>query len=68
MTEAEIDHVIETLKKVATDQSGWLTLYRNPATGQFWEMSYPNGGMHGGGPRQLAEVSLADAKARYPDC
>ncbi len=66
MTEAEIDRALAKMERLAVDVSGWLSLYRDPTTGDLWEVSYPYGELHGGGPRQLAGVSLADAKARYP--
>ncbi|MBW3622692.1 MAG: hypothetical protein KY468_04705 [Armatimonadetes bacterium] len=41
------DHLI----KVAQREGGWVQLYVDPATGLYWELSYPYGEMHGGGPR-----------------
>jgi hypothetical protein len=32
---------------------GWFVLYRHRDSGQFWELSYPQGEMHGGGARLL---------------
>lgn len=66
MTEAEIDHALAKLEKLAVDTSGWLSLYRDPATGALWEVSYPQSEMHGGGPRRLALISMDAAKVRYP--
>jgi hypothetical protein len=66
VTEAEIDRALAQLDKLAGDASGWLNLYRDPVTGDLWEVSYPQGEMHGGGPRQLARVAAADAALRYP--
>jgi hypothetical protein len=58
------DLVAHYLEKVAVcPQSGsWETLYRDPADGRFWELTYPCGEMHGGGPRRLTSLS-ADAVA-----
>ncbi|MDB5407069.1 MAG: hypothetical protein JWL84_1981 [Rhodospirillales bacterium] len=47
------DWLATKLEKIQTDTSGWLILYRNRESGEFWEMSYPDGHMHGGGPRLL---------------
>jgi hypothetical protein len=66
MTEAELSMVIATLEKLGQDATGWATLYRDPATGTLWEVTYPRSEMHGGGPRQLSEISPFDAIARYP--
>ena len=51
-----IDWLIEHhLHKIAeSPQSGaWETLYRNPDDGCYWERTYPQSGMNGGGPLQL---------------
>jgi len=67
MSESEIQRTLERLEKLATDASGWLSLYRDPATGRLWELSFPSSEAHGGGPRQLAPITEPEAKARYPD-
>ena len=67
MTEQEIDKRLSALQKVGHDSSGWETLYRDPATGDLWEVTYPYSEMHGGGPRRLQAISLADARAKYRD-
>ncbi len=33
--------------------SGWDALCRDPRDGRFWEMTYPQGQLQGGGPPQL---------------
>jgi hypothetical protein len=66
MTEAEISTALAKLEKLGHDQSGWETLHRDPATGALWEVIYPHGEMHGGGPRQLSEITPSDAAAKYP--
>lgn len=49
-----IDALLATkLEKIRTDTSGWVTLYRDRESGIFWELSYPKGEIHGGGPRRL---------------
>lgn len=53
------------LEKIATDQSGWETLYRDPRDNRLWEHSYPQSGYHGGGPPRLALISPAAAHAKY---
>ena len=63
---AEIEALISAhLDKVCCDESGWFTLYRDRRDGQLWERSYPQGHMHGGGPPQLANVSIVEARLRY---
>jgi hypothetical protein len=67
MSEREIGRALASMSKIATDASGWLTLYRDAGTGLLWEVSYPKGEMHGGGPRRLAIIDEATAMERYPD-
>jgi hypothetical protein len=42
--------ITTTYEKVKTDPSGWVSIYRNLSTGDLWELSYPHGERHGGGP------------------
>jgi hypothetical protein len=50
MREADIDAALYGMPKLGNDQSGWDALYVDPATGKFWELTYPQGHLHGGGP------------------
>ena len=43
----------------------WRGLYRNPQDRRFWELTYPHGGWHGGGPRKLERISESLARERY---
>jgi hypothetical protein len=65
MAEAEIDAALAKLEKLGHDQSGWDTLYRDPATGTFWEVVYPQSQRHGGGPCQLNEIASSIASTKY---
>lgn len=53
------------LKKIASDASGWDKLYQDPADKRYWELTYPQSGMHGGGPPLLRVLSQAEAAAKY---
>jgi hypothetical protein len=44
---------------------GWSRLHRDPADGRFWELTYPQGHMHGGGPPALCCLSRDDALTKY---
>jgi hypothetical protein len=55
----------EHLVKIATDPSGWHALYRDPQDSRLWELSYPQGEIHGGGPPKLTCISAQRAKAVY---
>jgi hypothetical protein len=52
------------LTHLADDESGWLSLYKDPSDGRLWERSFPQSQGHGGGaPRlQLIERELAEKK------
>jgi len=56
------DHYLE---KIDTDSSGWNILYKDPADGRLWIKTYPNSEMHGGGPPQLKQISLTEAKKQF---
>jgi hypothetical protein len=65
-TEQRIEWITtQKLQRIANDQSGWETLYRDPRDGRLWELTYPRSGMHGGGPRRLHIVSRDEAAAKY---
>lgn len=67
MNELEIDTLLMRLVKVANDESGWDTLYVDPTTKVYWELTYPHSEVHGGGPRSLKIVSGEQALQKYPD-
>ncbi len=55
------------LHKIAdSPQSGaWETLYRDPDDGRYWERTYPQSEMHGGGPPQLKSIAAGEARKKY---
>jgi Immunity protein 27 len=57
--------VTSRLQRVATDPSGWNTLYRDPRDGRLWELTYQRSEMHGGGPPTLTVVTKDEARRRY---
>ena len=57
--------VAEHLIQVARSPDGWSSLYRDPADGRLWEHTYPESGLHGGGPPALMWLSPKQALARY---
>jgi hypothetical protein len=44
-------------KLMEVRRENWAILYRDQETGEFWDLTYPQGQMHGGGPRRLRIVS-----------
>ncbi|MBV6641405.1 MAG: hypothetical protein KI791_11825 [Cyclobacteriaceae bacterium] len=56
----------EILEEVASDESGWYTLFFNTELGNYWELSYPQSELHGGGPPELSRNDdLDQLQARY---
>lgn len=53
------------LTKIARSESGWETLYRDPEDLRFWELTYPQSEMHGGGPPTLRCLSRQEVKRKY---
>ncbi|WP_043585648.1 Imm27 family immunity protein [Geminisphaera colitermitum] len=43
----------------------WETLFQDPDDGRFWERTYPDSHMHGGGPPRLSVRSLEQVRAKY---
>ena len=52
-----------TLLTVA--DGGWRQLYWDPRDGRLWELSFPHGSLHGGGPRRLEAITSDVASATY---
>lgn len=53
-------------KVVDSPQWGaWETLYQDPNDGRYWERTYPQGDLHGGGPPELRCLSAEEARQRY---
>jgi hypothetical protein len=63
--EAVESYIAENLTKIATNQSGWDTLYINKATEQYWVLTYPNSQLHGGGHPELTRVSKLVVKKEF---
>jgi hypothetical protein len=57
--------VSHRLTLLGVAEGGWCQLYRDPRDGRLWELTFPHGSLHGGGPRRLVHVEEAAARARY---
>src|ERR1700740_3069555 len=55
------------LRKVATSKQwgDWETLFEDHDDGRFWERTYPNGEMQGGGPPRLSILNPEQAQVKY---
>ena len=61
-----IDALVEKyLKKVKADQSGWNILFRDPSDGRYWELTYPESEIPGGGPPRLSAIDNSFAIQKY---
>lgn len=57
--------VSRRLTPLAVAEGGWRQLYLDPRDGRFWELTFPHGSLHGGGPRRLECVVALVAGDRY---
>jgi|SRR6516162_1583464 len=52
------------LREVGRDASGWNALYHDPNDGRYWELTYPQGELQGGGPPQLRCLRAEEAQQK----
>ena len=57
--------IAHKLRKLSVASGGWEALYVDPADGRYWELSYPQSEMYGGGPQKLTLLDPQQAKAKY---
>ena len=57
--------ICEHLQEIGSDASGWDKLYRDPEDGRYWELTYPESELHGGGPPRLLCLSEEEATEKY---
>ena len=57
--------VSRRLTLLGVAEGGWRQLYRDPRDGRFWELTFPQGSLHGGGRRRLECVTALVAAERY---
>ncbi len=57
------------LRRIAISKrwGAWETLFRDPDDGRYWERTYPQSEMHGGGPPALECLSREQGQAKYGD-
>ena len=59
-----VSHYLKKLA-ISKEYGAWETLFQDPEDGRYWEQTYPQSGLHGGGPPQLIMLSAAQARAKY---
>lgn len=57
--------VTSALRLVAKSPDGWDCLFRDPGDERYWELTYPESHLHGGGPPRLAVLTPAVAAEKY---
>ena len=56
-----IEFLIESeLDKISIDNSNWSTLYLDSRNETYWELTYPESEMQGGGPPKLEKITNLD--------
>ncbi len=55
------------LKEIAMSEQwgAWETLFQDPDDGRYWERTYPQGELQGGGPPQLRYLPFGEACEKY---
>ncbi len=61
----ERDKLKQHLDELVVDGYHWRILYRDRRNGQFWEETYPQSHLHGGGPPELSPISAEEVRQRY---
>jgi hypothetical protein len=57
--------VRHSLRPVAMTQGGWDQLFVDPRDGRYWELTFPYGSLHGGGPRRLTTLPRDVAVSKF---
>lgn len=47
------------------EAGGWVRLFRDKADGRYWERSYPQSELHGGGPPVLRWIHNEEVEKEY---
>ncbi len=53
------------LIKIASDGIDWTVLYQDPEDKRYWELTFPNSELQGGGPPSLILLTETNAKNKY---
>ncbi len=65
-TAKRIQYLISNvLEDKAVADNGWEILYQDPIDKRFWELTYLQSELHGGGPPSLINISEKQSKDKY---
>lgn len=53
------------LKKITVSDEGWDTLYVDTDDNRYWELTYPENNLQGGGAPMLKNIEYEEAKKKY---
>jgi hypothetical protein len=57
--------VRDELKPIAVSADGWERLFEDPRDHRLWELTYPLGETHGGGPPSLRAIDQETVRRKY---
>ena len=64
--ELEIERILrDELRHIAYSDDGWEQLLLDKVVDEYWELTFPEGELHGGGPRMLSPVTNDYARTKY---
>ena len=61
----QVSQALDRLDRLAITDGGWSALHRDPEDGRLWELTFPEGHLHGGGAPLLHVVSRQEATEKY---
>ena len=62
----EIEDRLRKYSRLAKSKDGdWAILYIDRELNEFWELTYPQSHLHGGGPKALSRITEEEANLRY---
>jgi len=56
---------VKSLIEISNNYKEWKTLYKCRDCGEYWELSYPQSELHGGGPPVVNKLKGADLKKNW---
>ncbi len=57
--------ISEYLIQIGTDETGWNKLFQDPEDKRYWELTYPDSELHGGGAPFLKCLSRQEVQQKY---
>lgn len=60
------DAVRNHFTRIAEREFGWAVLYLDPSDATYWELSFPQSELQGGGPAKLTRMAADQILILYP--